>query len=177
MCSGRQLIAPSGSSSGSSTVSFSSIAPVPTGCVGANSRMRRAAVSSSRSTRSTAGSTPTASPRLRRRHSAWPPHRRIHSASELTPADVAGCGGHALRPSPYPPDSSRAVRLRGFYHRFTSVPPSDLACRTRLVWQYRSRSGVVGAASRPSRRSPGQAAPSFTTSLRQCGGEVFHLPR
>ena len=33
------------------------------------------------------------------------------------------------------------------------------------------------AASRPSRRSPDQAAPSFTTLLRQCGGEVFHLPR
>jgi hypothetical protein len=65
--------------------------------------------------------------------------------------------GHALHPGPYPPDLSRSIRLRGFYHRFTSVPPSDLTCRTRLVWQFRYRPGVVGAASRPSRRSPGQS--------------------
>src|SRR5215475_409698 len=37
-----------------------------------------------RSARSAASSTPTASPRLRRRPSAWPPHRRLHSATELT---------------------------------------------------------------------------------------------
>ena len=37
-----------------------------------------------RSTRSAASSTPAASPCLRRSLSAWPPHRRIHSASELT---------------------------------------------------------------------------------------------
>jgi len=37
-----------------------------------------------RSTRPAASSTPAASPCLRRSLSAWPPHRRIHSASELT---------------------------------------------------------------------------------------------
>src|SRR5262249_8591976 len=39
-----------------------------------------------RSTRSALSYTPTASPRLRRRPSPWPPHRLLHTASELTPA-------------------------------------------------------------------------------------------
>jgi hypothetical protein len=63
----------------------------------------------------------------------------------VDPRGVSGCEGHALRPGPYPPDLSRAVRLRGFYHRFTHVPPSDLPCRTRPVWQYRNRPGVRAA--------------------------------
>jgi hypothetical protein len=37
-----------------------------------------------RSVREAPSSTPAASPRLRRRHSAWPPHRRSNPATELT---------------------------------------------------------------------------------------------
>src|SRR5262249_43457886 len=61
--------------------------------------------SRNRLSRSVASYTPAASPRLRRRPSAWPPHRRTHPASELTPT-IAG-HGHALRTGPYPPGWSR----------------------------------------------------------------------
>src|SRR6266511_1255869 len=58
-----------------------------------------------RSVREVPSSTPAASPRLRRRHSPWPPHRWLYPASELThrlPARV-----HALPTGPYPPGLSR----------------------------------------------------------------------
>ena len=44
----------------------------------------------------------------------------------------------ALQTGPYPPGSSTASRLRGVGHQFTRrVTPSDLARRTRIVWQCR----------------------------------------
>jgi hypothetical protein len=80
---------------------------------------------------------------------------------------------------PDPPDLEPAQLLRGFSHWFTRVTPSGLACRTRLVWQYRAvptLSGLLAA----SRACPAQAAPTFTrtaatarrrrihTSIRSC---------
>ena len=57
-----------------------------------------------RSARPAPSSTPAASPRLRRRHSPWPPrrfnNRRRESASSQN-------GSRALHPGPYPPDLSR----------------------------------------------------------------------
>jgi hypothetical protein len=46
------------------------------------------------------------------RPSTRPPHRLLHTASELTPANTRR---HALHPGPYPPDLSRHS-LRGFSH-------------------------------------------------------------
>jgi hypothetical protein len=49
---------------------------------------------------------------------------------------------------PDPPDLEPAQLLRGFSHWFTRVTPSGLACRTRLVWQYRAvptLSGLLAA--------------------------------
>jgi hypothetical protein len=68
-----------------------------------------------RSARSALSYTPAASPRLRRRPSAWPPHRLLLTASELTPANTRR---HALHPGPYPPDLSRALvtRLQPLIH-------------------------------------------------------------
>ena len=86
-----------------------------------------------RSARPAPSYTPAASPRLRRRLSARPPHRLLEPATELT--RLLG-SGHVLHPGPYPPDWSRAAPLRGFHHWFTRVTPSDLASRTRAVWQY-----------------------------------------
>jgi len=48
---------------------------------------------------------PAASPRVRRRHSSWPHHRRTTPASESPPANL--CSRRALLPGPYPPDRSR----------------------------------------------------------------------
>src|SRR5689334_10318683 len=70
---------------------------------------------------------------LRRSPSAWPPHRSGSPASEST---TQPSGDRALRPGPDPPDLEPVQPLRGFYHWFTRVTPSGLACRTRLVWQY-----------------------------------------
>jgi len=55
----------------------------------------------------------------------------------------------------------------GVLHAGSSRTPSGLACRTRTVWQYRRVPSFVGAASRPPRRPPDQAAPSFyrTTAM------------
>jgi len=58
-----------------------------------------------RSTGSVPNFAPAASPRVRRRHSSWPPYRRLHPAQE-SPAPSFG-GGRAPHPGPYPPDWSR----------------------------------------------------------------------
>lgn len=50
----------------------------------------------------------------------------------------------ALHTGPYPPGWSTASRLRGFEHRFTLVAPSDLARRTRAVWQFRHVPSLSG---------------------------------
>ncbi|MGF6887792.1 hypothetical protein ABIA39_006103 [Nocardia sp. GAS34] len=59
--------------------------------------------SRTRSTSEASGSTPAASPRLRRRHSPWPPDRLSHRGQKFPATDR-----QRLRtaPSPYPPDLS-----------------------------------------------------------------------
>ena len=126
-----------------------------------------------RSTRSAASSTPAASPCLRRSLSAWPPHRRIHSASELTTCKSTG---HALHPGPYPPDLSRCSS-------YGASATGSLTFRLLISLAGPGPSGDTKPSRRcrgcscPPRRSPAQAAPSFTTPLRRRGGEAFHLPR
>lgn len=51
-------------------------------------------------------SAPAASPRLRRRHSSWPPHQHAKPATEST---IPGGDSRALHPGPYPPDLSRCL--------------------------------------------------------------------
>ena len=72
-----------------------------------------------RSVRSAPSYTPAASPRLRRRLSAWPPHRLLEPASELTRLLEPG---HVLQSGPYPPDWSRR-------HRYGASTTGSLALR------------------------------------------------
>jgi len=111
-----------------------------------------------RSTRSVASSTPTASPRLRRSPSAWPPHRRLHSASELT--RIHQLAGHALHPGPYPPALSRHSSYGASPTGSLVVPPSDLACRTRPVWQSPTVPALSGLLP-PSPAFPGSGCPQL----------------
>src|SRR6266496_584762 len=111
-----------------------------------------------RSTRSVASSTPTASPRLRRSPSAWPPHRRLHSASELT--RIHQLAGHALHPGPYPPALSRHSSYGASPTGSLVVPPSDLACRTRPVWQSQTVPALSGLLP-PSPAFPGSGCPQL----------------
>ena len=53
-----------------------------------------------------------------------------------------------------------AERLRGFGHWFTFVPPSRLACRTRVVWQYRPVPSLSGLLP-PRPASPGSGCPQL----------------
>ena len=48
--------------------------------------------------------------------------------------------------------------LRSFNHWFTHVPPSDLACRTRPVWRYRTVPALSGLLL-PSPAFPGSGCP------------------
>ena len=72
-----------------------------------------------RSVRSAPSYTPAASPRLRRRLSAWPPHRLLEPASELTRLLEPG---HVLQSGPYPPGWSRR-------HRYGASTTGSLALR------------------------------------------------
>ncbi len=133
-----------------------------------------------RSTRSVASSTPTASPRLRRSPSPWPPHRRIHSASELTRSNQST--GHALHPSPYPPALSRHSSYGASPTGSLVVPPSDLACRTRPVWQYQTVPALSGLLP-PSPAFPGSGCPQLrhaaatTPRRRSLTSTRCHAPR
>jgi hypothetical protein len=108
-----------------------------------------------RSTREMPSFVPAASPRLRRRPSPWPPHRRNFPASELTahPSD------HALHPGPYPPGWSRLVAYG------TSTLVSLVHLLVSLAGP--APSGSTGTSRRcqgcshPPRRLPGQTALSF----------------
>lgn len=85
------------------------------------------------------------------------------SASEL--AVTAGRGGHALRPGPYPPDSSRHIAYGALHHRFLAYTfPYRLPDPACLAVP--DRPGVVRTASRPPRRLPGQTVLSFPGQLR-----------
>ena len=125
-----------------------------------------------RSTREMPSFVPAASPRLRRRPSPWPPHRRNSPASELT--------AHPSQRSHTapPPISTRLERVRRLRNVDTgfSRTPSRLACRTRTVWQYRHVPSLSG----PLPVLPGASQvrlPSASTQLlRQPGGGVLSPP-
>jgi hypothetical protein len=125
----------------------------------------------SRSTRSAPSFAPAASPCLRRRPSAWPPHRHAKPASEST-ADRRPCTASRPLSTRFEP----APRLRSFITGSSRIP-SGLACRTRPDWQSRAVPAlsallpVLPGASRVRLRS----AP--TRPLRRPSGEVSHLPR
>src|ERR1700730_8973326 len=53
---------------------------------------------------------------------------------------------HGSRTAPRPISTrfEPALFLRGVNHWFTHVPPSDLACRTRPVWQYQAVPALSG---------------------------------
>jgi hypothetical protein len=99
-----------------------------------------------RSVRSAPSYTPAASPRLRRRLSAWPPHRLLEPASELTRLLEPG---HVLQSGPYPPGWSRR-------HHYGASTTGSLALRllTSLAGP-----GSSGSAD-PSRRCRGCFPPS-----------------
>lgn len=102
--------------------------------------------------------TPAASPHLRRRLSAWPPHRQLETGFGVdhTPRRVVT---HCF-PGPYPPDLSPVTRLTGLYTGSSSYASWPcLPDPARLAVPHRP--GVVRAASHPPRRSPDQTALSF----------------
>jgi hypothetical protein len=76
---------------------------------------------------------PAASPRLRRSPSPWPPHRHAKPASESSVHRGRSC----TAPRPLSTRFEPVPRLRSF-RTGSSRMPSDLARRTRLVWQCRA---------------------------------------
>ena len=89
---------------------------------------------------------PATSPRLRRRLSAWPPHRLLEPAPELSRILESG---HVLHPGPYPPDWSRR-------HRYGASTTDSLALRLLTLL---AGPGPSGSAD-PSRRCRGCFPPS-----------------
>jgi hypothetical protein len=103
------------------------------------------------------GYAPTASPRVRRRPSSWPPHRLRFPASESPPHPGGRC---VLLPGPDPPDSSRFQSLRGFNHRFTPVAPCLPCLPGPAHLAVLDRPVVVRAASHPTSAPPLARLPS-----------------
>jgi hypothetical protein len=100
---------------------------------------------------------PAASPRLRRRPSPWPPHRRLAPASESTPRsplEVVHC-----KTGPYPPDLSRHAA----YEALALVPRVHLLVSLAEP----APSGSTGTSRRcqgcfpPSPASPGSGCPQL----------------
>jgi hypothetical protein len=127
-----------------------------------------------RLTGSASSYSPAASPRVRRSPSSWPPGQPNDSQPWSRPS-LAGAR-RALLTGPDPPGSSRRSCFRGFHHWFlhSYASPSCLPGPSRLAVP--TRPVVVGAASRPSWRLPGQAAPSFAGLLRQPNGGALSSP-
>jgi hypothetical protein len=115
---------------------------------------------------------PAASPRLRRRLSPWPPHRHAKPTSE----SAIPTGWPCAAPRPISTRFEPVPRLRSF-NTGSSRIPSDLARRTRPVWQYQT----VPALSALLPALPGvsriRLRPAPTRLLRQPGEEVSHLLR
>jgi hypothetical protein len=78
-------------------------------------------------------SAPAASPRLRRRPSSWPPHQHAKPATESTIPTGQPCTASRPLSTRFEP----VPRLRSFTTGFSRIP-SDLARRTRPVWQYQA---------------------------------------
>ena len=118
--------------------------------------------------------TPTASPRLRRRPSPWPPHRTGKPASELARTHHNGAD-YALHTGPYPSGLSRLWTYGASDSGSSRTPshqclpdPSRLTVPTRPV--------RCQGCSHHRVRSHAPAAPSFTGQLRLTGGEVLTPP-
>jgi len=104
---------------------------------------------------------PAASPRVRRRLSSWPPHRRTKPASESPVADP--CIERALLPGPYPPDLSRSPPLGG-------STTGSLALRLPSLLAEPGSSGSTA----PSRLCQGRLPPS--PALPGSGCPQLHRP-
>src|ERR1035441_7135717 len=109
-----------------------------------------------RSTKEAPSYAPATSPRLRRRHSAWPPRRRSVSAPRVPRPTAAGAHRspahiHQVRAGGRIEEPSDA----GF-----SRTPFRLACRTRTVWQCRSVPSLSGLLP-PSPATPGSGCPQL----------------
>jgi hypothetical protein len=115
---------------------------------------------------------PAASPRLRRRPSPWPPHRHAKPITESTTQRWS-----CTAPRPISTRFEPVPRLRSFTTTGSSRMPSDLARRTRPVWQFHA----VPALSALLPALPGvsrvglRSAP--TGLLRQPSEEDSHLLR
>ena len=114
---------------------------------------------------------PAASPRLRRRHSPWPPDRRYQPATKSTRPIARAC----TAPRPISTRFEPVHRLRDVIAG-SSRTPSRLASRTRPVWQSRAVPSLSGLLSTlpgvPQVRLPSASA----GPLRRPAREVSHLP-
>ena len=149
--------------------------PIPAAQVAPGQRDRRGTVpvfTANRSISLASSFAPAASPQLRRRHSPWPPHRHAKSASESAICTRQPCTATRPLSTRFEP----VPRLRSFTTGSSRIP-SDLARRTRPVWQYQA----VPALSALLPALPGvsriglRSAP--TRLLRQPGEKVSHLLR
>lgn len=119
-------------------------------------------------------SAPAASPRLRRRSSAWPPRRPTCSGFGVDSGPIA--------PSPHTahqPVSTRfelAQVLRDFSRWFSCVTPSDFACRTHTVWRCQRVPALAGLLSALPGVSRLRLPPTSTESLRRLSGGGLSPP-
>ena len=118
--------------------------------------------------------TPTASPRLRRRPSPWPPHRTSKPASELISTGRTG-PDHALHTGPYPSGLSRHWTY-GASDSGSSRTPSHPCLPDPGRLTVPTRSVRCQSCSHRRVRSHVPAAPSFTGQLRLTGGGVLSPP-
>ena len=109
-----------------------------------------------RSTGSAPKYAPATSPRLRRRHSPWPPDRRHHPIQEF-PDTTSSCGC-ALLPSPDPPGSSWWFRLE------RRSAAGSLSLHLSVLLAGPRPSGSAG----PSRRCQGCCPPSLPSRRSGC---------
>ena len=142
-------------------------APDRTGCPVQRRPRTVPTFTTNRSTGEVSSSTPAASPRLRRRLSAWPPHRWVESASEST---TEGRWWSCTASGPDPPGSSRC-RNYGASGTDFSRAPSCLASRTRVVWQYQPVPALSGLLTARLGIPRTELPPASTGLLRQPGGE------
>jgi hypothetical protein len=85
-----------------------------------------------RSAGSVPSSAPAASPRVRRRHSSWPPGpTSIAVPGVASPSVRSACTAARPRSARFEP----VPRLRRFHHWFTLVTPFRLVRRTQTIWQ------------------------------------------
>lgn len=127
-----------------------------------------------RSMREAPALTPTASPRLRRSPSAWPPHRTGKPASELARTHNNGTD-HALHTGPYPSGSSRHWTY-GASDSGSSRTPSHHCLPDPSRLTVPARPVRCRGCSHHRVRSHGLAAPSFTGQLRLTSGGVLAPP-